>query len=1378
MSNSSRSTTKLTGKRRALLQALLEEEGISLPEASIQHINRQEPIPLSFAQRRMWFLDQLQPGNPFYNMFESFHLKGRLSCAALEQSYNELLKRHAILRTLFTVIHDEPVQVVQEYTWMPIPQIDLRSYPPQERETVLRDLATREAEESFILDQGPLLRVKLVSLDQEEYVLLLTIHHSIADGWSTTIFLRELATLYCSFIEGKSSPFAELALQYFDYAYWQQEWLHSKQSLTQLDYWKRQLSDAPAILELPTDYPRPSIQGYRGKQILFTLPAPLLQQVKAECKREEVTSFMWLLAVFQIVLYRYTHQEDILLGSPIAGRTYPELEELIGYFANTLVLRTKLQSSQTFREVLRQVKEVTLDAFAHQEMPFEKLVEELHVQRSLSYNPLFQVMFVMQNTPRIELELPDLEVQFSILGEHKTTRFDLTLALEEDGQELSGSIEYNTDLFASTTMERFIEHFRILLTQTLAHPEQHIADLRLLTDAEYREILIDWNAPLSIGVPRASCLHQLFEEQVARTPDAVALIGSQQTLTYAQLNAQANQLSHFLHHLHVGPDVPVAVCLERSPALVMSLLAILKAGGCYLPLDPHTPPQRLIGMLENAQTPLLLTQRSLLPSLPPVQTRILCLENEQSSIAHFPPDLPPSLEVRPDNLAYIIYTSGSTGQPKGVQVVHAAVCNLLLDMQRILSLNEKAVIAAVASFAFDMSIPELFLPLITGAQEVQLDRDATLDPRQLLTLLQQYGVTCIQATPTMWSLLLQAGLLNERPSYTCISGAEALSWEVATQLLQTGCPLHNFYGPTETTVWSMQHQIRPEDAQALIGRPLSNTHVYILDDCWQLVPVGVMGELYIGGSGLARGYLNQPATTAERFIPHPFSSQWGARLYRTGDLARYHSDGTIEYLGRCDRQIKLRGFRIEPGEIEKVLRQHPTIRDAVVLVREYQPEKKQLVAYLVLEGEETLHNDQIRRFLSEKLPEYMLPSLFVPLPALPLTPNGKINYGALPSPSPQRSELQQQFVAPRDSLESQLVQIWQETLDVAPPIGITDNFFDLGGNSFSAVRLMAHIQHVYHHGFPLSLLFQEGTIEHLAQKLRQRFQEIHHSPVVNLQQGNGRQPLFCIHPGGGNVLCYRDLVHHLGIEQTVYGIEDLRLFLDEGVPTFSRIEEMADFYVAAVRTIQPEGPYLLCGWSFGGLMAFEMARQLYQQKQHVSLLALFDTQSPPLLSNLIDNDEGLALARFVQEQAHQADKELLLPLETLRNLESDAQLHIILQQIEQENLALPEIILPWMQRFLQRTRADKLMIQNYQPGHYSEQITLFRANTPATDMLKPLPASLDVMYHQSTYGWETYATCPIKVYTVAGTHDSIMKQPDVQLLATQLRQSIDDLIVE
>lgn len=1387
--------TKLTGKRRALLQALLEDEGIRLPEAhTIKRANRQEPAPLSFAQRRMWFLDQLQPGNPFYNMCESFQLKGQLSLAALEQSYNELLKRHAILRTLFVVINDEPAQVVQEYVWTPLTQIDLRSYPLQERELHLRTLATQEAEMPFSLDQGPLLRVKLLLVHQEEYILLFTMHHSIADGWSTTILVRELATHYRTWREGKLSVLAELPLQYSDYASWQQEWLQSKQFLTQLDYWKQQLSGAPAVLELPTDYLRPTIQTYQGKQILFTLPSSLLHQLKEQCRSNGVTSFMWLFSAFQVILYRHTRQEDILVGSPIAGRTHPELEDLIGYFANTLVLRTKLHGSQTFREVLKQVKEVTLDAFTHQEMPFEKLVEELHIERRLSHNPLFQVMFVLQNLPSVELTLAELEVRSTLLAEHKTTRFDLTLALEENGQELLGSVEYNADLFASTTIERLIGHFHVLLTQTLAHPEQRIVDLPLLTNGEYQQILLDWNAPQPV-LPETRCLHSLFEEQVARTPDAVALISSQYTLTYQQLNAQANQLANFLHHLHIGPDIPVAVCLERSPALLVCLLAILKAGGCYVPLDAHTPPQRLIKMVDDTKAPFLLTQHSLLPSLPSVQTRILCLEQVLSSLTHFPADIPPPIEIQPDNLAYIIFTSGSTGQPKGVQIIHAAVCNLLLDMQHQLSLrsaslwgndvvgaslhvrpetlsiNEQSIIAALASFAFDMSIPELFLPLITGAQEVVFDQEAARDPQQLLPLLQQYGVTCMQATPTMWSLLLEAGLLKSHLALTtCISGAEALPWEVALQLLQTGRLLYNFYGPTETTVWSMQQRIQQEDAQVLIGRPLANTQVYILDACWQPVPIGVVGELYIGGSGLARGYLNRPDTSAERFIPHPFSSQGGARLYKTGDMARYHANGTIEYLGRSDRQMKLHGFRIEPGEIEKALRQHQAIRDAIVLAREDQPDKKQLVAYIVLKTQETIHSDQIRRFLREHLPEYMVPSVFITLTAFPLTANGKINYNTLPPTSAQSPTLQQSVVAPRDTLEAQLVHIWQETLGVVH-IGITNNFFDLGGNSFSAVRLMAHIQRTYHHNFPLSLLFQEGTIEHIAQKIRQRFQQTHYSPVVPLQQGNGQRPLFCIHPGGGNVLCYRELVLHLGTEQTVYGIEDLRLFLDEGVPTFSRIEEMAACYVTAIRTIQPEGPYLLSGWSFGGLMAFEMARQLYQQKQHIALLALFDTQSPPLLNKLIEQNDGLA--HFLQQQIGQASKEPPLTPELLSTLEDEAQLHTVLQHIQQQQ-AFPEELLPWLQRFLQHTQADRQMIQSYQPDSYPGQITLFRADAHSE---KSLPVSLTVMYHQLTYGWEAYSTSPLKVLPVPGTHDTIMEQPNIQILAAQLRQSIDDIAI-
>src|SRR5579885_468400 len=621
MSDSARRTTKLTEERRLLLQALLEEKGIAAAAAhTIKRINNPGHAPLSFAQKRMWFLDQLQPNSAFYTMFEAFHLRGPLSFSVLERSYNELLKRHNILRTRFVIIDEEPVQLILPHAWTYIPEIDLRACSSQERELLLHHLATQEAEQPFVLGQGPLLRAWLIALSEEEYVLFLTMHHIVSDGWSVAILVQELATLYRAFVTGKPSPFADLPIQFTDYAYWQQEWLKSEQFLTQLTYWKQRLSSAPALLELPTDYPRPSIQSYRGRQIFFTLPSPLLAQLKVQCVKEGVTPFMWLLATFQAVLYRYSGQEDILVGSPMAGRKYPELEELIGYFANTLVLRAQLNGSQTFRELLKQVKEVTLDAFAHQEMPFEKLVEELQIERSLSHNPLFQVMFVLQNLPPSTLALPDLKVQPRLLGEHKTTRFDLTLALEEISQELVGSVEYKSDLFAPQTMQRFVEHFRELLTHTRSETGQRIATMPLLTSTEYQAIVIDWNQGQH-AQPAPFCLHQLFEQQVARTPDAPALIAAEQTLTYCQLNQLANQLAHFLRTHRVGPEVPVAIYLERSSALLVSMLGVLKAGGAYVPLDPRTPPQRLSYIVEHTQTSMIITQRHRQASLPACRAR-------------------------------------------------------------------------------------------------------------------------------------------------------------------------------------------------------------------------------------------------------------------------------------------------------------------------------------------------------------------------------------------------------------------------------------------------------------------------------------------------------------------------------------------------------------------------------------------------------------------------------------------------------------------------------------------------------------------------------------------------------------------------------------
>ena len=1043
-------------KRRLFLQRLKEETArrvdLDSQVPSLRPVSREEGLPLSFAQERLWFLEQLEPGNTAYNIAAAYRLRGPLDVAALERSLNEIVRCHEVLRTTFATMDGRPVQVIAPEMSLTLPVEDLQELPEAEREAEAQRLLTEEAQRPFDLEKGPLLRAALLRLDEEEHVLLLTMHHIVSDGWSMGVFNRELAVLYEAFSVGKPSPLPELPIQYADFAVWQREWLQGEVLEEQLAYWREHLGGDLSVLELPTDRPRPAAQSFRGATQSFVLSGDLTESLKALSRREGVTLFMTLLAAFKTLLYRYTGQEDVVVGSPIAGRNRSEIEGLIGFFVNTLVLRTDLSGNPTFRELLERVREVALGAHARQDLPFEKLVEALQPERDLSRNPLFQVMFAFQNAPMEALMLPGLTVT-PLEVESETAQFNLTLSMEETGQGLKGVVEYNTDLFDGVTIERMLGHFETLLEGVVVNPEQRLWELPLLTEAERYQLLVEWN-DTEVEYPQDKCIHQLFEEQVERTPGAVAVVFEGEQLTYAELNRRANQLAHYLQKLGVGPEVLVGICVERSLEMVVGLLGILKAGGAYVPLDPAYPKERLAFMLEGTQAPVLLTQERLVEGLPEHEARVVCLDADWEAIAGESTENPDS-EVTVDNLAYVIYTSGSTGRPKGVQILHDAVVNLDTMHQRP-GLAQQDVLLSVTTLSFDIAVLELFLPLTIGARVELVSRAVAADGVQLMAALAASDATVMQATPATWRLLLGAGWQGDE-QLRILCGGEALPRMLANQLLRRDSALWNLYGPTETTVWSAIYEVGQNKGSVSIGQPIANTQIYLLDANLRPVPVGVPRELYIGGAGLARGYLNRPELTAQSFIPDPFSDEPGERLYKTGDLARYLPDGNIEFLGRIDCQVKIRGFRIELGEIETVLGQHPDVRETVVLAREDTPGDKRLVAYVVPRDEQVPTATELRRFLKQKLPDYMIPSAFVLLEVLPLTPNGKVDRRTLPAPNSVRPEMEAAFVAPRTSVEEVLAEIWAEVLGLEQ-VGIYDNFFELGGNSLLSVQIVSKVR--------------------------------------------------------------------------------------------------------------------------------------------------------------------------------------------------------------------------------------------------------------------------------------------------------------------------------
>jgi surfactin family lipopeptide synthetase A len=1068
----------------ALLSELIETAqatGAGSERSPILPVSRQEKLPLSFSQSRLWFLNQLAGGSATYNMPEPLQLTGILDIAALELAVAGILQRHEILRTSFQPIDGEPVQVISSNFQIAMPIVDLQHLSGESQSRHLQELAVAESQQPFDLAGLPLWRVTLVRLRLESHVLLVTMHHIIADGWSMGIFVDELSALYRAICTETAAQLPELPIQYADFAQWQRQWLTGDVLQTQVDYWQQELAAAPPLLELPTDRPRPSMQTFCGSATSFEIDRQLTQQLKLLSQNAGATLFMTLLAAFATLLSRYSRQEDIVIGSPIANRNHRGIESLIGCFVNTLVLHTKLAGDPTFSELLDRVREMTLGAYEHQDLPFEKLVEELQPQRSLSYTPLFQVMFVLQNAPLSKLELPDLTIA-PFKMEHVTARFDLTLQITETAAGLTGELIYNRDLFDRATIERMAAHLEILLAGIVANPHQQVAKLPLISSAEQQQLLVDWN-DTQADYPQDRCIHELFAAQVAKTPDAIAVQFEDAKLTYRQLNDRSHQLAHYLQTLGVKPEVLVGICVERSLEMIVGLLGILKAGGAYVPLDPAYPTDRLSFMLSDSQVAVLLTQQKLLAGIPDCDIPIVRLDADWEDIVEFnsnPSSTPNSLGYpqgaplqTPNSLAYVIYTSGSTGTPKGVLVQHQGLCNLALAQIRVFDVHPDSRVLQFASFSFDASISEVVMSLCAGATLYLGARDALIPGQGLMRLLVDRQISHITLSPSALAAMPSGVYPDLR---TIIVVGEACPPDLVAQW-SPGRRFIDGYGPTEATVCATAAICTEESNTAPpIGRPIANVQVYILDRDLQLVPIGVAGELHIGGAGLARGYLNRSDLTAEKFIPNPFNRDYSGRLYKTGDLARYLPDGNIEFLGRIDNQVKIRGFRIELGEIEAALSLHPQVREAVVVVR-VEPTGKQLVAYIVPQSK-SMPISELRSFLAEKLAEFMVPSAFVMLESFPVTPNGKIDRQALANLELDRSGLDDP-IPPRTPVEEILAGIWAEVLGLEQ-VGVLHNFFELGGHSLLATQVMSRLHDALGVDLPLRTLFERQTVADLA----------------------------------------------------------------------------------------------------------------------------------------------------------------------------------------------------------------------------------------------------------------------------------------------------------
>jgi amino acid adenylation domain-containing protein len=1037
---------------------------------------REGELPLSFAQQRLWFVDQLEPNSTAYTIANAVRLSGRLDAAVLEQSLGEIVRRHESLRTTFQIREGQPVQVIALARPFRLPMAELNGLPLERRETEAQQLAQQETRQPFDLAHSPLLRATLLRLSEDEHILLLSMHHIISDAWSMRVFVRELSTLYNAFVQGQPSPIPELTLQYADFAAWQRQWLQGEVLEAQVRYWTQQLGEA-APLELPTDYPRPATQTFRGARQSLWLPTLLSEGLKRLSQCEGVTLFMTLLAAFQVLLSQYSGQSDISVGTPIANRTRAELEGLIGFFVNTLVLRGDLSGNPSFRELLKRVREVCLGAYAHQDVPFEKLVEVLQPERDLSRPPLFQAAFQLQHA-LIPQRLYGLTTS-SLPNESRTAKFELSLTMTESEQGLHCGVEYNTDLFEASTISRLLGHWQTLLAGIVAHPEQRLAELPLLSESERQQLLVDWNETQT-DEPGEVCLHTLFEAQVERTPEAVALVFEDAQVTYREMNERANQVARHLQQQGVGPEVLVGLYLERSLEMVIGLLGVLKAGGAYVPLDPTYPRERLAFMLADAQVPILLTHQSALPTLPKHEAGVICLDSDWTTIAQQCKENPCS-RVDVENAAYTIYTSGSTGRPKGVVVTHRGIGNLSHSQVRAFEVRAGSHVLQFASLSFDASLSEVAMTLPVGATLYLAPQFRLLPGLDLLSLLDEQAISVLTLPPSALAALPTEH--NWSALETLIVAGEVCSAELAARWARR-CRFFNAYGPTEATVCASMGAYADQQLQQQLnmGRPIANTQIYLLNEHLQAVPQGVKGEIYIAGVGLARGYLERAEVTAERFVPHPFSTISGARLYSTGDLARYRADGSLEFVGRVDQQVKVRGYRIELGEVETVLEQYPEVGESVVMVREDVSGDQRLVAYVVAQnGMSPLTND-LRQYLKERLPDYMLPSHFVVLEALPLLPTGKVDRRALPAPDTSQVEAGEEAAAAGSPIEDLLTMIWTEVLGRSM-VSVHENFFESGGHSLLATQVISRVRTVMQVDLPVQRMFEAPTVAEFAQEI-------------------------------------------------------------------------------------------------------------------------------------------------------------------------------------------------------------------------------------------------------------------------------------------------------
>jgi amino acid adenylation domain-containing protein len=1318
--------------------------------------------PLSFAQQRMWFLDRLEREHAVYNMPGTYFLRGPLDVAALQQGLTQIMARHEVLRTVYRADAGLPRAVVLPAAEFDLPLVDLRDLPAGSRLEAALSQADAERRVPFDLAADRMLRARLWQLGDTEYLFQVTKHHIASDAWSFNVFWRELRLLYEAALSGTPADLPALGIQYADFAAWQRGWLQGAVLEDQLAYWRQQLAGL-SPLAMPLDFPRPATERHRGAAHRFTLPLALTSALSDLARQCGATLYMTVLAAFQVLLQRHAGQDDIAVGTPVANRDQVETEALIGFFANTLVLRTDLSGNPSFRELVGRVRQTSIGAIEHQALPFEQLVAELNPERQPDRHPLFQVLFQLLHAPTATPELARLQVERRQMAS-SAARFDLELTLRETPDGFNGGLIYNADLFTAPTIERLVGHFATLLDAICADPDQGIAQLPLLTEGERQQVLATWStAPAPY--PRDRCVHELFEEQARRTPDAVALVSAGAVTSYGELDEQANRLARTLGAAGAGPGELVGVCLPRSAELITTLLAVLKTGAAYLPVDPGHAPAHLAAVLADAGARLVVSLSRLADRLPAVGVHPIFLDLFDP-LAEVADGGPPAAQTTSDDLAYVMVTSGSTGRPKGVEVRHRSIVRLAYGLDD-LGADWYRVVLALAPVAFDASTFEIWGPLLRGGCLV-LAPDGLPDLPEVEALIRRHGVGTMWLTAGLFNSIVESRPATLRGLRTLLVGGETLSVRHVrlAQAALPGTQLVNGYGPTEGTTFTCIYPIPnpwPAELHGVpIGRPLANTRVLVLDTHQQPVPIGVPGELYIGGDGLARGYRSQPDATAQRFVADPFHQ--GERLYRSGDRVCWRADGTLAYLGRFDDQVKIRGYRVEPGEVAAVLLGHPALADCAVVVHSDSRGNKQLAAYYVPRAGQAPAESELADFLHARLPGYMVPSAFMALASLPLNANGKLDRRALPEPRPtdaRRAAPTLPDMATGSATVRILESIWSALLGV-DTVGLDDSFFDLGGHSLLAVQLFARIEARFGRRLPLGLLFEGPTIRHLAAALDEADGSADWRTLVAIQPQGSRPPFFCVHGFGGGVLGYADLAQRLDPDQPFFGLQAAGLDGEETAD--SSIEAMAARYVAAMRSHQPAGPYRIGGYCFGGVVALDMARQLEAAGDEVALLAIIEGYAPAPLKprgNPFDLDRLPVIWRnlpFWYEDylslgaggiRRRIERKLRQPAASLSP-----------QDLVEDDLSL----LP--DHHFELVRLHVAALRNYRPQPYGGTMTLFTAR--GRTISKALFGSLDP-YH----GWGELARGGVILRPVDGGHRNLHLAPHVESLAAALQASLD-----